>query len=119
MILEGKAQVLRIYIGSLDKYHHTPLYEAIVTEAKKFGMAGASVFRGILSYGANSSIHSAKIWALSTDLPLIIELVDRKEKIDAFIDYLSDWFGDQDFGGLITTYEVDIVKHQAHKNKKK
>lgn len=119
MILEGKAQVLRIYIGSLDKYNHTPLYEAIVHEAKKFGMAGASVFRGILSYGANSSIHSAKIWALSTDLPLIIEIVDKKEKIEDFIDYLAEWFGPQDFGGLITTYEVEIVKHQAHKNSKK
>jgi PII-like signaling protein len=117
MITEGKAQVLRIYIGSSDKLKHTPMYESIVMEAKRFGIAGASVFRGILSYGAHSQLHSAKIWALSTDLPLIIEIVDEKEKILAFIDHLSEWFEATNFGGMITTYEVEILKYQGHQNK--
>lgn len=119
MKLEGKAQVLRVYIGSFDKYHHTPMYEIIVQEAKKFGIAGASVFRGVLAYGANSVLHSAKIWELSADLPIIIEMVDYKEKIEAFIEHLSDVFEHDDFGGLITTYEIEIVTYKAHKEGKK
>ncbi|MCX6155225.1 MAG: DUF190 domain-containing protein [Candidatus Kapabacteria bacterium] len=114
----SKAQVLRIYIGTYDKHGHQPMYEHIVFEAKKYGIAGASVFRGVLSYGANSIVHSAKILELSADLPLIIEMVDTKEKIESFIEHLSDIHEHDNFGGLITTYEVEIVKYKAHKNGK-
>ncbi len=119
MKLEGKAQVLRIYIGSLDKHGHKPMYESIVLEAKKFGILGATVFRGVLSYGANSVIHSAKIWELSADLPVTIELVDKKEKIEAFVAYLQDIYEGDSFGGLITTYEVEVIAYKAHKAGKK
>ena len=119
MKLEGKAQVLRIYIGSWDKHHHAPLYESIVQEAKKFGIAGASVFKGMLSYGANSRIHSAKILELSADLPVIIEMVDEKEKIFAFIDFIDEFYDEDHFGGLITTYEVDVIRYKGHKDGKK
>ncbi|TAL67603.1 MAG: DUF190 domain-containing protein [Bacteroidetes bacterium] len=118
MKLEGKSQVLRIYIGSLDKAGHKPMYESIVLEAKKFGIAGASVFRGVLAYGANSILHSAKIWELSADLPIIIEMVDQKGKIEAFIEYLSQKFDIEKFGGMMTTYEVDVITYKAHKNGK-
>lgn len=117
MKLEGKAQVLRIYIGSLDKHEHTPMYESIVMEAKKFGILGASVFRGVLSYGSSSIIHTAKIFELSPDLPIIIEMIDKKDKIEKFIEHLSELFEDDNFGGLVTTYEVDVVQHKAHKEK--
>ncbi len=118
MILKGKSQVLRIYIGSHDKHHHQPMYEFIVLEAKKAGIAGASAFRGIMSYGANSALHSAKIWELSADLPIIIELVDSKEKIQSFVDHLATVFEDEDFGGLMTTYEAEVIAYKAHKDGK-
>jgi hypothetical protein len=115
MKLEGKAQVLKIYIGSIDKHNHQPMYESIVMSAKNFGILGATVCRGVLSYGASSTIHSAKIFELSPDLPIIIEMIDKKEKIEKFIEHLTELFEDDNFGGLITTYEVDIVQHKAHK----
>ncbi|HQK41268.1 MAG TPA: DUF190 domain-containing protein [Flavobacterium alvei] len=114
MKLEGKGQVLRIYIGSLDKFKHKPMYEFIVFEAKKMGLAGASVFRGVLSYGANSVIHSAKIFELSNDLPMIVEIIDQKDKIMAFINHLDVLFTGNNFGGLITTFEVDVIVYQPH-----
>jgi len=115
MKLEGKAQVLRIYLGSIDKHEHKPMYEYIIMEARNFGILGATVFRGVLSYGASSTIHSAKIFELSPDLPIIIEMIDKKEKIEAFIEEMSELFDDDKFGGLVTTYGIDIVKHKAHK----
>jgi len=118
MKLKGKSQVLRIYIGSMDKYNHTPMYEVIINEAKKFGMAGASAFRGILSFGANSTIHSAKIWTLSADLPIVIEIVDEKNKIEAFTDYILNFFEDKNFGGLISTYEVEVIHYIPHQKEK-
>lgn len=118
MKLEGKSQVLRIYIGSQDKYKHQPTYEFLVHEAKRKGLAGASVFRGVLSYGANSIIHSAKILALSVDLPVVVEIIDKKEKIFDFIDHLDNIFTGNNFGGMITTFEVDVVVYQPHEKGK-
>jgi PII-like signaling protein len=118
MKLEGKSQVLRIYIGSADKHHHQPTYEFIVFEAKKFGLAGASAFKGVLSFGASSMVHTAKIWELSADLPVVIEIIDQKEKIMAFIDHLDKLLEEEgDFGGLMTTYEVDVIAYKAHEKK--
>jgi PII-like signaling protein len=117
MKLEGKSQVLRIYIGSADKHHHQPAYEFIAFEAKKFGLAGASAFKGVLSFGASSMVHTAKIWELSADLPVVIEIIDQKEKIMAFNEHLDKLFEDGDFGGLMTTYEVDVIAYKAHGKK--
>ena len=115
MRLEGKALVLRIYIGSLDKHGHKPMYESIVEEAKKFGLHGATVYRGVMSYGANSILHSEKIWTISGDLPIIIEIVDDRELIEAFIDHLPDVYDHDCFGGIITIHEVDVLTYKAHK----
>ncbi len=114
MKLEGKSQVLRIYIGSQDKYKHQPTYEFLVLEAKRKGLAGASVFRGVLSYGANSVIHSAKILALSA----VVEIIDKKEKIFEFINHLDNIFTGQNFGGMVTTFEVDVIVYQPHEKGK-
>lgn len=79
--------LLRIFIGESDKYQGKPLYEWLVVEARKRGMAGATVLRGIMGFGAHSVIHTFKIERLSEDLPIIIEIVDSQEKIEDFLSF--------------------------------
>ena len=110
--LTEDAALLRIFIGELDKYHHQPLYEAIVLFAKKNGMAGATVLRGLMSYGANSMIHSAKLIALSEDLPVIIEIVDEEAKIQDFITKLQPYMEEAKYGGLVTLEKIRVICYQ-------
>jgi PII-like signaling protein len=109
MKLEGDGMLLRIYIGELDKWHHTPLYEAIVLKARQCGLAGATVLRGPMGFGAHSRLHTAKILRLSEDLPVLIEIVDKEDKIQAFLPLLDEMMGD----GLVTLEKVRIIKYQA------
>jgi uncharacterized protein len=106
MQLPEQAVLLRIFIGESDRWEHKPLYEAIVLRARELHLAGATVLRGPMGFGASSRIHTAKILQLSTDLPLVIEIVDAAEKIEGF---LAD-IGSMLQGGLVTTEEVR-VKH--------
>ncbi|HEV8377245.1 MAG TPA: DUF190 domain-containing protein [Tepidisphaeraceae bacterium] len=108
MKLEGEGCLLRIYIGELDKWRHQPLYEAIVLRAREMGLAGATVLRGPMGFGARSLLHTAKILRLSEDLPVIIEIVDREEKISAFLLELDTMVGD----GLITMEKVRVIKYR-------
>ncbi|HKK12521.1 MAG TPA: DUF190 domain-containing protein [Flavobacteriaceae bacterium] len=112
----GPATLLRIFIGELDKYHHMPLYEAIVLLAKRRGLAGATVLRGLMSYGANSTIHTAKLFALSEDLPIIVEIVDEEEKIQQFVAQLEPYFESSEYGGLVTMEKIKVI---YYKNSKK
>ncbi len=114
--LSGEATLLRIFIGELDKYHQTPLYEAIVLFAKRNGLAGATVLRGVMSYGANSTIHTAKLFALSEDLPVVVEIIDDHKKIENFIKLLEPYFESSKYGGLVTTEKIHVV---YYKNSKK
>lgn len=111
MQLTGDAKLLRIFIGEADKHRHTPLYEAIVREARAAGLAGATAWRGVLSFGANSRIRSAKILDLSSDLPLIIEIVDDEARINAFLPRLNALFEEAQCGGLVTMEKVSIIRH--------
>jgi hypothetical protein len=111
MRLEGEGFLLRIYIGELDKWHHHPLYEAIVLKARKMGLAGATVLRGPMGFGAHSHLHTAKILRLSEDLPVIVEIVDKGEKIDAFLPEMDKMVRD----GLITLEKVHVIKYSADK----
>jgi PII-like signaling protein len=111
----GKAKLLRIFCGSDDKVNHTPLYEFIVYEAKKYGLAGATVFRGVMGYGANSVVHSTKILAISDDLPVVIEIADDNEKIDAFLIFMEQYFENSTFGLLITAENVDVIRYAPAK----
>ena len=86
--LEGT--LLRIFIGESDKYGNQPLYEWIVRKARAFGLAGATVFRGLEGFGAHSRVHTAKILRLSSDLPIVIEIVDTSEKIEQFMPVIDD-----------------------------
>ena len=85
MILPEEGYLLRIFIGESDKHAGRPLYEWIVTEARANGLAGATVLRGLMGYGLGSRIHTAKIERLSQDLPIVIEIVDTREKLEAFL----------------------------------
>jgi len=115
MELKGEAKLVRIIIGETDKIAHIPVYEKIVMEARKAGMAGTTVFKGIMGFGRNSRIHTAKILRLSEDLPLIIEIVDELEKIKMFLPVLHDIFEEANCGGLVTLEKADVIKYIATK----
>jgi uncharacterized protein len=108
MKLEGEGTLLRIYVGESDRWQHRPLYEAIVLEARKHGLAGATVLRGPMGFGANSRIHTSKILRLSEDLPILIEIADREEPIKAFLPVLDEMVKE----GLITLEKVHIVRYR-------
>ena len=107
-----EGSLLRIYIGESDRWHQHPLYEAIVLEARKQGLAGATVLRGPMGFGANSRIHTAKILRLSEDLPVLIEIADQEDKIRAFLPVLDTMVAE----GLITLEKVHIVLYR-HRQK--
>jgi PII-like signaling protein len=113
MNIPADSLLLRIYLGESDHIGHQPLYEAIVLKAREAGLAGATVIRGAMGFGASSRLHTAKILRLSIDLPLIIEIVDAEEKINAFLPGIRDLIG----GGLVTLEKVRVV-HYAHGGKR-
>src|SRR3972149_7808655 len=90
MKIEGEAQLLRIFIGESDRWEGRPLYEAIVRAAREQGLAGATALRGIEGFGASSRIHTVKILRLSEDLPIVVEIVDRPERIAAFFPTIDE-----------------------------
>lgn len=113
MKLKGQAKLLRVFVGEADRVYQRPLYEAIVYGAKKFGLAGATVHRGIMSYGASSRIHASKIFTLSDDLPIIIEIVDSTEKINGFLHILELLIEKSGGGGMITMENIDVIRYSA------
>ncbi len=113
--MTGEAVLLRIFLGESDKYKGKLLYETIVEKARQKGLAGASVLRGIMGYGINSTIHTFKLFALSEDMPVIIEIVDNTEKIMAFMPELDEIIDKANTGVLITTEKVQVVRYTAKK----
>jgi uncharacterized protein len=107
--LEGEGFLLRIYLGEQDKWHHQALYEAIVLKAREMGLAGATVLRGPMGFGAHSRLHTAKILRLSEDLPVLIDIVDKEDKINSFIPELDKMLGD----GLVTLEKVHIMRYRG------
>ena len=105
-------KLVRIFIGESDKYKHKPLYEEIVYLAKKTGMAGATVTRGIMGFGAHSVVHKAKMIELSNDLPVIIEVVDADEKIRKLITSVEELFEESGSGGLITIEDAEVILYK-------
>ncbi|MDE2466196.1 MAG: DUF190 domain-containing protein [Alphaproteobacteria bacterium] len=101
------ATLLRVFIGELARHHSLPLYEAIVLKAREMHLAGATVLRGPLGFGHTSRLHTMKILRLSEDLPVVIEIVDEPEKIDAFLPVLDGMIT----GGLVTLEQVQILYH--------
>lgn len=109
MRLEGEARLVRIFIGESDHWDGRPLYEALVHKAREMGLAGATVVRGIEGFGASSVVHTARILRLSEDLPIVIEVVDSGEAIDAFLEAADSMIRE----GLVTVERVEIRKYQA------
>ena len=113
MELQGRSKLLRIFVGEVDKIGHQLLYEAILLAAREKGLAGGTVLKGIMSYGASSRIHVARLIELSEDLPIVVEIVDQEEKIDSFIPVVNDLFEKCGRGGLITVEKVDVLYYKA------
>lgn len=111
------AKLLRIFIGESDKVGHQPLFESIVYEAKKAGLSGVTVLRGIMGFGANSRIHTAKLFEISTDLPIVVEIVDKEEPIRQFLDSVDKLFEQAGCGGLITIEKAEIIRYKAGNSK--
>jgi hypothetical protein len=110
MHLPHEAMLLRVFIGESDQWKHAPLYEAIVLKAREVHLAGATVLRGPMGYGKSSRLHTAKILRLSMDLPLVIEIVDTEEKIQAFLPVLDEMMK----GGLVTLERVRVIDYRAN-----
>src|SRR5258706_13941446 len=115
MELQGHSKMLPIFVGDIDKSGHQLLYEDILLAAREKGLAGGTVLEGIMSYGASSRIHLSRLIELSEDLPIVVEIVDHEEKIDAFIPGVNDFFEKCGRGGLITIEKVDVLYYKPKK----
>lgn len=115
MELQGQSKLLRIFLGEADRIGHLFLHEAILVAAKEKGLAGGTVLKGIMSFGASSRIHRARFIELSEDLPIIVEIVDTAEKIDSFINVVNELFEQCGRGGLITVEKVDVLYYKPKK----
>lgn len=118
MELDVDSKLLRIFIGELDKIGHQPLYEAIVFAAKKHQLAGCTALRGLMSFGASSRVHTAKLIEISQDLPIIIEIVDHEEKINSFVDVVDKLMKEAACGGLMTIEKATVLYYKPKHAKK-
>jgi PII-like signaling protein len=109
MELPHESVLLRIFIGESDRHQHQPLHEAIVLKARELHLAGATVLRGAMGFGKSSRIHTTKILRLSIDLPLVIEIVDSEDKINAFLPVLDSMMG----SGLVTLEKVRVIHYRV------
>ncbi len=109
MDITGPAKMLKIYIGESDKWHGKPLANELVLRLRAEGVAGATVLRGVEGFGANSHIHTASVLRLSEDLPLVIEVVDRADRIENVLPIVDEMVGD----GLVTMLDVTVVHYRS------
>jgi uncharacterized protein len=109
MKIEGEGKLLRIFIGESDRWHGRPLYQAIVERVREEGLAGATVLRGIEGFGADSRLHTARLLRLSEDLPVVIEIVDSAERIEAILPALDEMVGE----GMVTVERVDVIAYRG------
>ena len=107
--LSGENILMRIFIGEHDRYEHQPLYRALVELFRKEGFAGATVLRGLCGFGANRVCHTQRLLDLSADLPLIVEVVETQEKIDAIMPRIDAMMG----GGMITLEKATVIRYTA------
>ncbi len=110
MRLPQRGCLLRIFIGENDKWDGKLLYEAIVLKARELHLAGATVLRGPMGFGAHSRLHTAKVLRLSEDLPIVIEIVDAREKIDELLPHVDEMVQE----GLVTLEQVEVIKYRAN-----
>jgi PII-like signaling protein len=108
MKLPEQGKLLRIFVGETDTYRGKPLYEQILLKAREMNLAGVTVLRGIMGYGADSRIHTAKLLQLSEDLPVVVELVDTEENLNRLLPFLNETVEE----GLITIEDVRVIKYR-------
>ena len=113
MEITDEVKLLRIFISSTDKFKHAPLYEVVVFAAKRYGLAGATVLKGFMGFGASSVVNSQKLWDITEKLPIVVEMVDEAAKIDGFVESILPYFEKIPKGGLITLEKVNIVLHKS------
>ena len=113
MKTRDEARRLKIYISSTDMFRHKPLYEVIVYAAKRYGLAGATVFKGFMGYGSSSIVYSMRLWEISEKLPVIIEIVDEASKIEGFIEIILPYFEIVPKGGLISIETTTVILHKT------
>lgn len=111
MKLPEESDLLRIFVGESDRFEGRPLYQAIVEEARGRGMAGATVLRGLMGFGATSRLHTVKVLRISEDLPMVVEIVDGPERIEAFLPELERMVPE----GLITIEKVRVIAYRGKK----
>lgn len=104
-----QTKILRIYVSNTDRIKHTSVYESIAFAAKRYGLAGATVYKGIMGYGASSKLHSDKFWELTEKIPIIIEIIDDEEKINSFIEKILPLIQQLPKGCLVTCQNTEIV----------
>jgi PII-like signaling protein len=115
MDISGPALRMRIYLGESDRLGHIPLYEAIVKRARKEGIAGATVLKGVLGYGASDHIRTSKLLDLSGNMPMVIEMVDTRPKIEAFQAVLSGMMAECGKGGMVTLCDIEVLHYEPGK----
>ncbi len=117
MKTNDQVKVMRIYSSSTDKLKHTPLYEAIVFAAKRNGLAGATVHKGIMGFGGSSVVHSAKFWETNDKLPVVVEIIDESAKIEAFFEYMKPFLESIRTGCLVTIEDAKVLLYKAGSKK--
>jgi len=110
-------KVLRVYTSSTDKLKHTPLYEALVFAARRNGMAGATVLKGVMGYGGSSVVHSAKFWETNDKLPVVVEIVDESSKIEAFFELIKPYLDSVRYGSLVTVEDARVLYYKEGRKK--
>jgi len=113
MEIKGEAKILRIYVSSTDRFKHDLLYETIVFAAKRYGLAGATVHKGVMGFGSSSKVYSVKFWEITEKLPVVVEIVDESEKVEKFVETIKPWFEKLRYGCLITIEKADIVLYKS------
>lgn len=111
MVIPQEGYLLRIFVGESDRHSGKPLYEWVVLKAREQGLAGATALRGLMGYGAHSRLHTFKIERLSLDLPVVVEIVDSREKLEAFLDLIDDDITE----GLATIEKVHVRLYRSRK----
>ena len=115
--METNHLILKIYVSSTDKHNGVLFFEHLVTEAKRFGMSGVTVYKGVMGYGLSANINTSRFWELTEKLPVVIELIDTSEKVNQFIAHIKPIADELPKGCLILTQQADIVLHKSGKKK--
>jgi uncharacterized protein len=110
---KAKTRIMRIYLSSTDKYKNDPLYEMLVFMAKKNKMAGATVIKGVMGFGASSAVTSTRFWSVTEKLPMIVEVVDEKEKIDTFFRIIKPYLEKVKKGIMVSVERADVLMYKS------